>query len=321
MRHDLRPDAAGRVQEITDDLGTLTELDWSTDNYITRYEVAAGTAPGGRDRDHLHPRSATRSRSPTRSTASRRSAIARAPRTGPTNGGVDDGTQYVTDLTSLRRPARANTVLFPAPTVTFGLDDARQRDQPHLRRPQPAETAYGSYGLVAWEEDEREQPHQLRRLRRQRPPAHGRRPAPERGRPRQPATTAPGATATTRSATCSRVTDPRGGTTATPGQPYTTSFNYDPFDRVLESLHAEVHRPQRRDSGRRLPDQAVDLPLTEYDDNGNPTRSTDGTARTTDRDVHRDGRGCRELTPEVNHHGEQDRRARRRPTTTTRART
>ncbi|WP_270006592.1 polymorphic toxin-type HINT domain-containing protein [Solirubrobacter deserti] len=294
-------DTVGRAVTITDELGTVTEMGWSTDNYMTRYEVAANR-PEAAETEITY----TRLGDPVTITDPLDRVTTLSYRfgteSGPTNGGLDDGTQYVTDLTSLRRPARGNTFLFPAPTVTFGLDNAGNVTSRTYAGLAPAQTEYGSYGLINWEEDEHDNRTSYSSYDANGMPTVV-------VDPRQNAGEA-GYDGTWRYnydpvGNLLAVTDPRGGTSATPGQPYTTSFVYDAFDRVRESWTPKCTDPSN-DPDEGCPTKTWSHRLTEYDANGNPTRSTDAEGAHTDREFTAMDAVSFELAPAVNHHGEQD---------------
>ncbi|MDA0178749.1 polymorphic toxin-type HINT domain-containing protein [Solirubrobacter phytolaccae] len=295
-------DSVGRVQEITDELGTLTELDWSSDNYMSRYKVAANFVDQAAETNITY----TRLGDPETITdpLSRVTTLKYrfGTETGPTNGGVDDGTQYVTDLISMRRPARANLQQFALPTVTFGLDNEGNVTSRTYAGLASSETNYGSYGLVNWEEDEHDNRTSFSAYDANGLPTVVVDPRQNGGETSYDGTWRYSYDPV---GNLLAVIDPRGGTSFAAEQPYTTYFEYDPFDRVIESYAPKCTDPSD-DEDEGCPVKTWIRRSTAYDPNGNPTDSTDGRRKVTTRVFTAMDAVSRELTPEVNHYGEED---------------
>jgi YD repeat-containing protein len=286
-------DTPGRPETITNDQGTVTELDWNSDNYLTNYRLAAGTADEAET-----VLTYNRLGDPETITDPNEHVTALSYRYGteggPTLDGADDGNAYVSDLQTLRRPNDSEAT---APTIGYGLDSAGNVTSQTAGDNDPVEINYpsGSHGLPDYVLDEL---------------AHKTSYADydANGNPRtviDPRQNADelvdgvpyvGTWRYTYDAVGNllAVTDPRGSVNAA-GEPYTTSFDYDAFDRVVESLTPKCSTCStpvfiERNSG--------------YDANGNATSSTDGNRKTTTRTFTAMDALATKTSPAVSHDGE-----------------
>ena len=291
-------DTAGRPDTISNDAGTVTELDWSSDNYLTNYRLAAGTADEAES-------TLTYTRLGDPLTISDPNAHVTSftyewgTEDGVTNAGVDDGTQYVADVMTIRRPQDASSSV-PA-TVTYTRDSDGNITSRADGGYDAAEIHYptGSKGLPDYELDEVDNKTSYADYDASGNPRTV-------VDPRQNAGESGYSSGTWRytydaAGNLLAVTDPRGSTNAA-GQPYTTWFVYDAFDRVRES-----HTPRCSSTNTAICSSPSFIARTAvYDGNGNQTSATDGNGRTTTREFTAMDLPANALEPPSEHAGEED---------------
>jgi RHS repeat-associated protein len=301
----VTPDATGRTETITNDVGAVTKLSWSADNYLESYERAFGTAQAAKTDIKYHRLGIVEwIRDPLQRVTS--FGYEFGTEAGITNAGVDDGKQYVADLKTQRRPRDPAP---GAPTITFGLDSRGNVTSRTYAGKPTAQTAYDNWGQVTWEQDELGN--------RTNYPDYDANGLPQMVvDPRQQAgetVTGPNNTQVAYDGTWRyrydevgnllAVTDPRGGTSTAAGQPHTTSFTYDAFDQVLASQTPKCTSTST-DPVSGCPSPQWIARTSTYDKNGNLASSTDGRGKTTTHWYSAMDQVQWSESPAVAHHGE-----------------
>ena len=256
-------DDRGRPIELTDDLGQRTQLVWDLDHRVTKLTVAAGS-PDEAVSDLEYNQNGLLTKRTTHPTAgqSRVTELTYQDSGGVYHSNVDgvqEDTNFVSDLTALRKPK-------PDTGWTFTVDERGNTTDRTDAKGRSAHTDFDQFGQVVLERDE---VGNVTRYQEFHPT----------GNPKvviDPKGNVAGASASAHRwvyrydevGNVLAVTDPRGAATGGVDDArtaFTTTLSYDPFDRVLTEK-----RP--KDS---LAGQFITRSYT-YDRNGNVTGMTDG---------------------------------------------
>jgi RHS repeat-associated protein len=271
--HEL--DERGRPVRVTDALGTISQLDWSDDNKVTRMTRALGTSDESAT-DYTYDEtngtgvleSQTSYPSWPDTTGARTTDLVWAFGSGlhhSTAAGVDDTTgTFVADLDQLQNPK-------PGTGWDFTFDSRGNVTDRADAAGHTAHTGYDSFGRIISEKDENPGID---------PVTYGDfQPTGDPGT----VTDERGKTWTYKYDTVGNVTaviDPRAGTqtSGAEGNPYTTNLSYDSFDRLTREHIPKLSNPA--DDLETGDSRFVTRTYT-YDRNGNVVDSVDGLGRHT----------------------------------------